>query len=379
MQTNKQSIFTKKNILFIITSFCFACLMVVVSVLFVLKIDFSTLKSTLKVWNKSNDKFILYIFALALFSVFRAVIFVLVIIIQAHKMKNKIKWYHYIALGWMIIFLSNVTPFAIGAEPYVIFFINKYLFKNIKQATAFWLVNNTFVQLAQIIITWPSFFYVTDQYLQLSYQNQFNFPYYYWLALGGLLLDIFVTSLYFVLAFSIKVHIFFHKVIIWFKKILHLKYLPKKQLKTNFNWYVRYYYYQKWLILMGLGVGFVYNFVLYSLIFIVFLWSDRQTNNLNFIDWYNFTNISVTATNFLPIPGSEGGVQFILKTFIQSLSNLQTTSSDVDIIVFLWRFFSAYTGTFIGLLLFMIYFPMHSYQYYQKLKKPNLKVFKFNF
>ncbi|MCV3728231.1 YbhN family protein [Ureaplasma miroungigenitalium] len=352
------------------------------SISFVLKIDFKTLHQTLELWANQQDYFGWYICLLLMFCFFRAIIFVLVVRWHAQKVKVKLPFYHYLGLGFIIIFLSNITPFSIGSEPYVIYFINKYIFKNLKQASAFWLVNNTFVQVAQVLITWPSFFYITHQYLQNKHtDSNFNFPYHYWLSLAGLLLDVVVTGLYFVLAFSKKIHIAFHRIVLFIKRLLKIQKQKPLNLNTNFYWYVHYYYKEAWLIFMGLLVGFVYNFCLYALIFIVFLCSSKTAPSAyHFFNWYNITNVAVTATNFVPIPGSEGGIQFILKTLLQAYENRSNLEQkNIDIIVFLWRFFSAYTGTLIGLGVFLIYFPLHMVQYYRQAKRHQRKLFRFNF
>ena len=92
--------------------------------------------------------------------------------------------------------------------------------------------------------------------------------------------------------------------------------------------------------------------------------------NISFSDWFNYTNIAVTANNWIPIPGAEGTLQILIITFINGINtNVDNVfKENVNNIIFVWRIFTFYLPAVIG----MICFPISARLFYKNIKG-NLK------
>ena len=63
----------------------------------------------------------------------------------------------------------------------------------------------------------------------------------------------------------------------------------------------------------------VWNVLLYSSMYFSFVLSGAL-ENISFSDCFNYTNIAVTANNWIPIPGAEGTLQILIITFINGIN-----------------------------------------------------------
>ncbi|SYV95027.1 Uncharacterised protein, partial [Mycoplasmoides gallisepticum] len=92
-------------------------------------------------------------------------------------------------------------------------------------------------------------------------------------------------------------------------------------------------------------VIFQYSSVYMSLVIL----DSKLTYLYNFIKVFNFSNVAITANNFIPIPGGEGTIQVTLELYFQSLVNPSLLSrefiryfdskafnTDINNTIFLW-------------------------------------------
>lgn len=374
------SFWTKRNIILLSIGVIVSAIMVGFSISLILDIDFKNLFTSLKTSLNSNNLATLWLLLLIGFSLFRAFIFVLLHYVYVKKNKVKtIKWYEWILYAFSLLFLTASTPFSIGSEPFSVYFLTKHKVNHIRHNSAFLLACSTYYELGQLLITLPSLFYVSyNIHIFYTALNQ-PIPYFFWLAVVGTLVDMVIASLYFVLGYSSKVHLFINRVYNKIKKVLKLKYDTYEQLlikhKEGENFKRVYHYYMRlpWLNITALLIGLGFNFCFYSLTYISYLLVSKDPVPIYF-DMFNYTNISITATNFVPIPGSEGSVQYILKQFLTFNNPHQVKINDqlINEVIFIWRMFSLYLCAFVGIFGFS-YFLIKDWRIFIKQIKINHK------
>ncbi|WP_208894795.1 lysylphosphatidylglycerol synthase transmembrane domain-containing protein [Ureaplasma diversum] len=374
------SFWTKRNIILLSIGVIVSAIMVGFSISLILDIDFKNLFTSLKTSLNSNNLATLWLLLLIGFSLFRAFIFVLLhyVYVKRNKVKT-IKWYEWILYAFSLLFLTASTPFSIGSEPFSVYFLTKHKVNHIRHNSAFLLACSTYYELGQLLITLPSLFYVSyNIHIFYTALNQ-PIPYFFWLAVVGTLVDMVIASLYFVLGYSSKVHLFINRVYNKIKKVLKLKYDTYEQLlikhKGGENFKRVYHYYMRlpWLNITALLIGLGFNFCFYSLTYISYLLVSKDPA-LIYFDMFNYTNISITATNFVPIPGSEGSVQYILKQFLTFNNPHQAKINDqlINEVIFIWRMFSLYLCAFVGIFGFS-YFLIKDWRIFIKQIKINHK------
>ncbi|EDT87957.1 MAG: UPF0104 family protein [Ureaplasma parvum] len=375
----KTSFWTKKNICFLIIGLIVCLLMIIISILFILDIDFQNLFIKINHSLKTIKLAILWLLILISFIFFRAFMFIVIAVIDTYKNQIKIAWWKWILYSFSLIFLNAVTPFSVGSEPFSIYFLNKNGYHNLKKVSALLLVSSTFYELGQVIVTVPSFIYINYELITYAVNNKTSLPFYYYLAVVGIIADLCMTAIYFVLGFSKKLHFRLVLIYNWVKKLFKLKYLTKIELiqknNQNISFKAFYLYYFKTLrvSLLAFVIGVVYNIGIYALMYISYRLVEPKPHNI-FFDLFNYTNIAVTATNFVPLPGSEGSIQFMLRVFLTNDQNQiryamnWLSTQDINNIIFIWRMFSIYLGSLIGMFGFGYFLIFDLYKFIKKAK-----------
>ena len=145
------------------------------------------------------------------------------------------------------------------------------------------------------------------------------------------------------------------------KEDMKIKYVKKAVFKEEFIEEMRNY---KFYIFVLIG-NVLWNVFLYSSMYFSFELSG-SLENISFSDWFNYTNIAVTANNWIPIPGAEGTLQILIITFINGINtNVDNVfRENVNNIIFVWRMFTFYLPAVIG----MICFPISAGLFYKNIK-----------
>ncbi|QZX48985.1 lysylphosphatidylglycerol synthase transmembrane domain-containing protein [Mycoplasma sp. E35C] len=287
----------------------------------------------------------------------------LTLFIIARNYKIKAKWYEWIIYALVSTLINNVTPFATGAEPYKVYWLVK---NKVKLSDAITIVGATAIywSIVQITVTWPSFIYISTKYDLLSQSE--NGLIAYWFTFCGMIVDFGIFSFFATAVFSEKFHLLVFKVVNKLRKLLKLKPLQETDRLDYVN--------QKQMFIKEFKrVGIVIFMFLFTASLVLFQYSSiymslkilnsELANAYHFVEVFNFTNISVTANNFIPIPGAEGTIQFTLELYFKSLIdknsltpelvkyfNSKTMQNDINDTIFLWRFILFYLPTMIGII-----------------------------
>ncbi|CBZ40774.1 Predicted integral membrane protein [Mycoplasma suis KI3806] len=274
------------------------------------------------------------------------------------------------ALEWLklhsISFLiRSVTPFSIGSEPYIIWWLKK---RGIPLGRGASIVSSLTVSwfLAQGIITWPSFIYLHAQGNWTPNEAEHK---YYWMMLLGLLVDFVSAVFVFSISYSKRVHYFFAMTKYKLNSFLKLgnsqticdikwKYINNKKFKKNFK---RVFF--NVVTFRSIIVFTIQNILNYSLFSLI---SAAMSGNWdNFFNNFHIINISTTSNNFVPTPGSEGSIQFTINKMTALTSTapangelLQSNGSPDSLSesIFLWRWSQKYQPLLLSSLFLSSYY-----------------------
>ncbi|MGL4950580.1 MAG: glycosyltransferase [Mycoplasma sp.] len=358
-KNNNDVFFTKKKI-FTMLALVVVVICAVVTSVSIFKVDLSFIGSALGnsfTNNKLASLWFLLCFLFPLYFVFlRAWSY-------SYKLKKNgksAKWYEWISFSLICGFLNAVTPFSIGSEPYCIYWLKK---KGLSLQTASVIVasNTILFPIVQILITWPSFFVLCGLYGDLSVNSPWMII--FWFSFMGLIFDILGLLSLWLLSYSKNVHYFIGILISKFKKLFKMEYSSKEDIKMEFKQkasFQREFAKEmkdiKFMLLFGFGT-IVWNFIYYFSVYFAIQLLAPVGTVVNFWDIYHYTNVSLTANNFIPIPGGEGTLQYILSTFIFYGNSIQLEEVDlrifVDNVVFTWRAFTYYLMAIMGFIPFI--------------------------
>ncbi|WP_027333118.1 lysylphosphatidylglycerol synthase transmembrane domain-containing protein [Mycoplasmoides gallisepticum] len=362
---NKQNILEKnkpniKRISVTIVSFI-VLLIAVLTFIFLKNISFKKIFDILRDPSDTRQKvFIFLIFACMVYGFLWQF---LTLYIIARRYKVKARWYDWLIYALVSTLINNVTPFAAGAEPYKVYWLVK---NKVKLSDAITVVGATAIywSIVQITVTWPSFIYISTNYNLLIESK--NGIIAYWFSFFGMLVDFGIFTTFATAVFSVKFHLFVYKVVNKIRKLLKLKDLTEdKRLeyvnqKKAFIKEFKHYWVVIFMFLFTASlVIFQYSSVYMSLVIL----DSKLTYLYNFIKVFNFSNVAITANNFIPIPGGEGTIQVTLELYFQSLVNPSLLSrefiryfdskafnTDINNTIFLWRFALFYLPTMIGII-----------------------------
>ncbi|UTS70662.1 lysylphosphatidylglycerol synthase transmembrane domain-containing protein [Mycoplasma bradburyae] len=340
---------------------CIVLLIAILTVIFLKNTNFSKVFSILQnPVNQRQNLFIILIFSCMCYGFLWQFLTVYVI---ARNYSIKAKWYEWLVYALVSTLINNVTPFASGAEPYKVYWLVK---NKVKLSDAITIVGTTAIywSFVQIIVTWPSFIYISTKYNLLVQSDKGLIA--YWFSFCGMIVDFCIFSTFATAVFSVKFHLFVYKLVNKIRKFLKLKELNEdkriqyiKQKHAFIKEFKRYWIVVFQILFTGSLVIFQYSSVYFSLSIL----DSKLASAYKFIDVFNFSNVSVTANNFIPIPGGEGTIQFTLELYFTSLVNKsllnpnlieyfnsELVQSDINDTIFLWRFGLFYLPTMIGII-----------------------------
>lgn len=361
----KRNIFSKKNIIIVFIFFAILILISVLTSLFLLNIDFSYI-GELASNNKLSGINIFYLIILIFSTIYFILWNALSVHIKSRHFKIKIKWWEWFLYSFFSMFLKGVTPLSIGVEAYKLYWL--YL-KGLKPKQVFVISSTSsfYYPLIQIILSLPSFGIISADYENIT--NTTNGLIAYWFSFGGLLVDIIVVSIFFIVSFSTKIQFFL--VLMWNKilKLFKQKYKTNEQIREEIiDKAVFKEIYIKEIKKVNDNLYLILGFTVYLLLEFFNMYFVFQIigigNYGTFSDIYNYTSVSVVANNFIPIPGAEGTIQYILSNFFSIINNTEYIQKKIDTAVFIWRSFDFYLPTIIGLFSvpFVLYIHFHKKQ-----------------
>ncbi|CCE66927.1 lysylphosphatidylglycerol synthase domain-containing protein [Candidatus Mycoplasma haematominutum] len=292
---------------------------------------------------------------------------------------KKISVIEWIKLHSITFFIRSITPFSIGSEPYVIWWLKKQGVP-LRQGSAIVSALTISWFIAQGVITWPSFI---SLHIQNSWTSTASELKYYWMIVVGLIVDAISSLFVFTISYCKRIHYLIALVKYKFSKFFNLtvlltieelkrKYLENKSFKREFK---RIFF--DLTTLRTVTVFTIQNVLNYSLFALL---ANAIKGDNHFLTHFDIINISTTSNNFVPTPGSEGSIQFTIEKMHSLTNNPLTSSSQTQTegsssengtqeIIFLWRWFQKYQP----LLLSSIF--LSGYSFYKVLKESVKKIY----
>ena len=372
--------FTKKKIIFISIAFLIFTTFVILMSKFFFDIKFDQIFNTISNSFQENSNFFLWLFLLFGFPVFNCWWRIWPYHVKLKENNIYVEWYNWLIFCFITFLISSITPFAIGSEPYIIYWMSKKGLTT-KEATSIVASVMVFNPFIQVLITWPSFFILSASYNDFKADPKWLTS--FWLVFFGLMIDLIGTIFWFAISFSKRFHFLINLIINKIKKILKMQYKSKEAIKEEFitngsfkKKFIKQIKDYKFVTILIIG-SLISNFYYYGLLIISFNFIDPN-NNLNPGLLFNYINVATTANNFTPIPGAEGSLQAIILIFINASAQKQNAGITIDQAqlknlldssVVIWRTFSFYITTVIGAICFFILISKETYKKRRKNKR----------
>ena len=374
MESQKPNVFfTKKKIIFITLGFAIFVVFVFLMSKYFFDIRFDQIFSSIAKSFNENPNFFLWLTLLFGFPIFNSFWRIWPYYLKLREQNIYVEWYNWFIFCFITFLISSITPFAIGSEPYIIYWMSKRGLQT-KEAAAIVasvMVLNPWIQ---VLITWPSFFILASSYQ--DFQNDPKWLASFWLAFFGLTVDLMGSIFWLTISISKRFHFLINLVINKGRQLLKLSYKNKDEIaeefvtkaafKKKFLSHIKRPGYLSMLIIGSL----IWNFYYYGLLIISFNFVNPN-HNLNPADLFNYINVATTANNFTPIPGAEGSLQAILLIFINAEAVFQGNGANfdqaqlknlLDSSVVIWRTFSFYLPAILGAFCFFLMIFKESYK-----------------
>lgn len=356
----------KKKIVFM-SFFFIVFIAAIILTFYLMKVNIWELFTTLKNSYEKSPLLILYIFLILLYPIIKGFGTIMAVQPKLKDMGIKISWYEYATLYTKLFVLNCITPFATGSEPYLIYWVSTRA-KSIKTGNLISLINGIGGNIAETLITIPSFIVVSMHYSTLT--STLNGMIVYWFIVGGLCVNIFVLSFFIALSFSKKMHYTISRCSNWILMKLKKPHLTKEEIYQKYiveaefrKMVVQVFKDKKYIILSALGYSLYSIYFYITMIFSFMIGSGEYNffNNSNvFFGFFNIANVSITASNFIPVPNGEGTIPIalsvLLTNFFDSSNTLVSLNNSIRISVLEWRLFTTYVPLIFFILVCLFYY-----------------------
>ncbi len=379
-QKTKDNFFNKKNYLLIGSAFLFTIILIVVSIIFILDIDFNGLFSSIKT-GLSSPLGALWFFLLFIYVPFKMLTTSLPMAIRVYEANVKVPLWSMLLHSVSLCFLAAVTPANFVTDPYNVFWLKTLGFSNSKASSIVW--SNAFLwHSIQMVITLPSFIIICTHYGEIVVNDDGLTT--FWFIVTGLIIDFFIFGCLLFMGLNKRFHFYLSATVNWVKKMLKLKYHTIEETKAKYmndgelrlNNISQLKHWKGSLttvLIYGVTEIFIYALMYWSILFIL-----PTDYSVNFCDVFNVVNTACTANKFIPIPGGEGTIEVFLTTLLKNLNVITPSGDDtVDIVnnsVFVWRTFSIYIPALLG----MFGFGWVSYLQFRNIKNKKIEFNKVN-
>ena len=364
----------KRIIIYIIMSIL-AIILIIITITFVTNVNVGTIVITVaEIRDHTNGIIAGWILLLILSAVVR-----LIWQIESIRMRFKhyftgVKVREWVNFGIITIFINTITIFALGSDPYKIWWMAKKGLR-LSQATAIILSSGWMIQLTQMLVSYPSLGYLI--YMYFYNQEFFIHTYATNISMGlvctGYCNDLLVFTALTILGYNLKLQFNIARIFNWIRKKIGMSYKSKDVLEEEFISKTKFqkiflkemhsfeanFYISFWTIFALL----MYYFSMFFALELVVPYDPNQRVKIldsSFWNTYNFANVATVANNFIPIPGSEGTLQFVLISFFNSTITKLGIPKDLDLsktikqTVFVWRVFNYYLIIIFGFLYVLI-------------------------
>lgn len=140
--------FTKKKIVFITLTLAVFVVFIALLMKYFFNIEMNQIIATLQRAFTENRLFFLWLVLLVGFPIFNCFWRIWPYYLRLKDHNIYVEWYNWIIFCFITFLISSITPFAIGSEPYIIYWINKrgLSTKDAASIVASVMVLNPFVQ-----------------------------------------------------------------------------------------------------------------------------------------------------------------------------------------------------------------------------------------
>ncbi len=348
-----QPFFTKKRVIIITLCIFISVALVVLAMLYVLKIDFGALFSLFGKNATSKQGLLAILISLGLI---RPLFLGIPIVIRLKQMGYKTHFWQTCLYGFILTFLTAISPANLITDPYTLFWVKSHGVNN-KESYCITSVNGFICQVAQVLITVPSFCLIAARYNDFHAKDPAA-EFVYWLMVCGMIIDFFILAFFFVISFSkhftYYLSLTFNKV----KKLFHLKYHTKEEVKEKYliraeasktsiemikRWWNTFFIFAVYLVIEVITYVFVYCSV---------QWIAEDNISLNFGQIFNCANVAITANKMIPLPGGQVSLDMTLKWMLQVCGGNQIDDKLAPNSIMVYRLFCTYIPSVLGVLSF---------------------------
>ena len=370
--------FTKKKIVFITLTLAVFVVFIALLMKYFFNIEMNQIIATLQRAFAENRLFFLWLVLLVGFPIFNCFWRIWPYYLRLKDHNIYVEWYNWIIFCFITFLISSITPFAIGSEPYIIYWINKrgLSTKDAASIVASVMVLNPFVQ---VLITWPSFFVLAASYGDFRTDPQWVTS--FWLVLFGLTIDLIGSVFWLSLSVSRRFHYLINVVWNKFRQLLKLSFKTRAEISNEYvtkaafrKTFMKQIRDTKFVLVLVCG-SLLWNIYYYSSLILSFNLVD-QNNQLNPWELFNFINVATTANNFVPIPGAEGSLQAVILIFVNAAARKQEVIIDeaalktmLDSSVIIWRSFTFYLTAALGAIFFFVSIIKEAYKNHRKKRR----------
>lgn len=264
------------------------------------------------------------------------------------------------------VFLVAVTPANFVSDPYTIYWVKSHGVSTSK-ASALTACNALLWEIAQLIITMPSLIWMCVRWQDIFGNNAYDS------AAGrlvfifmfiGITVDFVGLAVMLIVGFNRKLHYSLSRLFNRVKKFLHLSYHTKEQ--TYQTYVVEAKLQREFILLLKMWkssiailiVVFFTEVYLYVAVFLSVRFIANATYTLSFWEIFNVANVTTTANRFVPLPGNELSIEWIMKEFMYTkiggitadpnVHNRADIEKLVDHSIIIWRCWTSYFPAIIG-------------------------------
>ena len=238
-------------------------------------------------------------------------------------------------------FFNGITPFSSGGQPYQVYMLKDGI--KLSNATNIVVQNFIVYQIALVLLSLVAV--ISNHFMDLFKDVELLKN----LVTLGFIINISVTIVLFVLAFTTKLNRIIGKIVIKILRKIKIIKNPK-ELLVKWEEYVENFYDGAIVLLNNKKhflKGIFYNFMALCALYLIPLILLYGMGEFNIINSYEAIVISsyvMLIGSFVPIPGGTGGLEYGFISFYGNYIKGATLKS----IMLLWRFITYYFGVILG-------------------------------